>query len=168
MNEQDYNELREAGWQRPLTPVEAAELQKYLSAHPAAREEWENEMALGKLLEQLPEAPPVSSNFTARVLREAALEKAARERILSGRWHRLRNFWVVMPKWAVAVLVIALGAAGYHQHQVNARAALAKNVVEFTAAVSASDPEAMADFEPIRQLSDAQPKADIELLALMK
>jgi hypothetical protein len=168
MNEQDYNQLRENGWRRPLTESETAELQKYWAAHPAAREEWENDTALNRLMERLPSAPAVSSNFTARVLQMAALEKAARERT-NGRvgfgWDYLRSW---LPKAAVAALAITLGIASYHMHEVNTHAALAKNAVEFTAAVAASDPEAIGDIEPIRQLSDAQPKADVELIALMK
>jgi hypothetical protein len=62
-------------------------------------------------------------------------------------------------------LVLSLG---YHQHQIKTRAAFAQNVVQLTGVVSASDPELMQDFEPIRQMGEAQPKADIELIALMK
>jgi hypothetical protein len=82
------------------------------------------------------------------------------------------SVWQIISRWlpkaAVACVLLAVGVVGYHERQVNERVALAKNVVEFTAAVSASDPEAMQDFEPIRRLSDNQPKADTELLALMK
>ncbi len=168
MNEQDYNQLRELSWRRPLSAAEAEMLQKYLSASPAAREEWEDEAALNQLLERVPAAPSVASNFTARVLQTVALETAAQDRApVRGVsiWQRVRSW---LPKAAVASLVLATGVVGYHERQVNERVALAKNVVEFTAAVSASDPEAMQDFEPIRRLSDNQPKADTELLALMK
>ncbi len=168
MNEQDYNHLRELSWRRALTQNESDELQKYLQAHPAAREEWENEAALNQLLEQLPAAPPVSSNFTARVLQAVALETAAQNRAPARDLAVWPKLWRWLPKAALAGLIFGGALAGYHQQQVNARAALARNVVEFTAAVSASNPEVMQDLEPIRRLSDPQPKADTELLALMK
>jgi hypothetical protein len=168
MNEQDYNQLRELSWRRPLTAAEAETLQKYLSAHPAALTEWEDETALNQLLERVPAAPPVASNFTARVLQTVKLETAAenRESVQGLSVWQIISRW--LPKAAFACVLLAVGVVGYHERQVNERVALAKNVVEFTAAVSASDPEAMQDFEPIRRLSDNQPKADTELLALMK
>ena len=52
-----------------MTPSEEAELQKYLAANPAERADWQVEAELNRLLERLPEAPPVASNFTARVLK---------------------------------------------------------------------------------------------------
>jgi hypothetical protein len=167
MNEQDYNQLRETSWQRPLTPPETEALQQYFAAYPAAREEWESEAALNQLLEKLPAAPTVASNFTARVLQTVALEKAAQARA-GERSRPAWNFWRWFPKATIAGVLIGGAFAGYHQQQVNARAALARNAVAFTAAVSASDPEVIQDFEPIRRLSDGQPKADTELLALMK
>ena len=168
MNEQDYNQLRESGWRRRLTPAEEAELQPYLAAHPAAREEWQDEMALNDLLESLPLAPPVASNFTARVLQAAQLEAAAVNRERNRGWWSVKIFRSWLPKAAVAAVLVGSVAIGYHEQQEHARVALAQNVVEVTAAVSASDPDLMQDFEPIRRLSTPQPKADTELLALLK
>jgi hypothetical protein len=168
MNEQDYNQLRESGWRRRLTPAEEAELQKYLAARPLAREEWHSEAALNDLLESLPAAPPVASNFTARVLQAAQLETAARNRERNRGWFSARIFRNWLPKTAIAAVLVGSVFIGYHEQQEHARAALARNVIEVTAAVSASDPDLMQDFEPIRRLSNPQPKADTELLALLK
>ena len=167
MNDQDYNQLRELNWRRSLTPNEAAELQAYLTAHPAAREDWQAEAGLNQLLAQLPDAPPVSSNFTARVLQAAQLETAAHHRASARGGFHWRGLWNWLPKAAAVGLVISLASLGYHHQQMNNRAALARNVAELTEAVS-SDPQLMEDFEPIRRLSDPQPKADTELLALLK
>lgn len=168
MNEHDYQQLRELGWRRKLTPNEEAAVQDYLTAHPEAQDDWLAEAELSQLLEQLPEAP-VSSNFTTRVVQAARLEAAAHKRQRRWNlplWMRISNW---LPKAAVAGLVVAGALSfGYHQHQVSTRAAFARNVVQLSDAVSASDPELMQDFEPIRQLSNSQPKADVELIALMK
>ncbi len=165
MNDPAYNRLRELNWRRRLTDAESAELRKYLAAHPDAKEEWESETELNQLLEQLPEAPPVASNFTARVLQAVEREAAAKSRVM-GRpaWWKSIQRW--MPKAAMACLMVGLGLFTYEQHQLKTRAAMAKSVAEITAIVSASNPELLEDFEPIRRLSDPEPKADTELLAL--
>jgi len=168
MNEQDYNQLRESGWRRRLTSAEQAELQEYLAAHPIAREEWHGEAALNDLLESLPAAPPVASNFTARVLQAAQLEATVIHRERTYGWWPARIFRSWLPKAAIAGVLVGSVFIGYHEQQEHARAALARNVIEVTAAVSASDPDLMQDFEPIRRLSNPQPKADTELLALLK
>jgi hypothetical protein len=169
MNDQEYNRLRELSWRRRLTHAEEAAVHEYLSANPQSRDDWQVEAELNLLLEQLPEAPPVASNFTARVLQAVQLEDAARERTPArASWISWRFLHGWLPKAAVAGVALAVFSIGYHQHQVNARAAFARNVLELSDAVSASDPELMGDFEPIRRLSEPQPKADLELIALMK
>lgn len=165
MNDPAYQRLRELNWRRPLTEAEAAELQEYLSAHPEAKDEWESETELNQLLEQLPEAPPVASNFTARVLQTVEREVAARSRTTGwSAWLGSVRRW--LPQTAVACLTLGLGLFAYEQHQASARLAMARNVAELTRIVSASNPELLEDFEPIRRLSDPEPKADVELLAL--
>jgi anti-sigma factor RsiW len=167
MNEDPaYNRLREINWQRKLTDAETAELQGYLAAHPEAKEEWESETELNQLLEHLPEAPPVASNFTMRVLQAVEREAATRSRIKAGWPGWLGSIQRWLPKVAVACLAISLGVFTYEHHQLKTRAAMARSVAELTAIVSASNPELLEDFEPIRRLSDPEPKADVELLAL--
>lgn len=168
MNEQEYNRLREASWQRRLTPAEENGIQEHLAANPGARDDWQIEAELNRLLEHLPEAPPVSSNFTVRVLQTARLETAAGEREKSRSWISWRFLHGWLPKSAAAVVAGTLFFLGYHQHEMVVRAELARNVVQLSEAVSASDPELMNDFEPVRRLTDSQPKADLELIALMK
>jgi hypothetical protein len=120
---------------------------------------------LNQLLEKLPEAPAVASNFTALVLQAVERDAAARNRKPAKGRLDLANW---LPKAAMAALLLGFTFVGYHQYEIRNRVALAKNVAELSAAVSASDPELMKDFDPIMRLSDPQPKADIELLALMK
>lgn len=161
-----YNRLRELNWRRKLTNAEAAELQEYLAAHPEAKEEWESDTELNQLLELLPEAPPVASNFTARVLQAVEREAASPSRVTTGRPAWLVSIQRWLPKAAIACLAVSFGLFTYEQHQMKTRAAMARSVAELTAIVSASNPELLEDFEPIRRLSDPEPKADVELLAL--
>ena len=138
----------------------------YLAAHPEAKEEWESETELNQLLEQLPEAPPVASNFTALVLQAVEREAAAQPRAMGWpAWLRRVRRW--LPKAAMACLTIGLGVFAYEQHQLKTRAAMARNVAELTEMVSASNPELLEDFEPIRRLSDPEPKADVGIACLI-
>ncbi len=164
MNDPAQNRLRELLWRRRLTEAEEAELRTHLAAHPKAREDWESEAELNRFLEQLPHAPPVASNFTALVLQAVERETAARTRTSHRPWQVFFHRW--LPGTAVAALALGLGLFTYEQHQLSARATMARNVAEFTKIVSASNPELLEDFEPIRRLSDPEPKADAELLAL--
>jgi anti-sigma factor RsiW len=165
MNDPVYNDLRELSWQRNLTEAEEAQLQAWLTANPEAREEWEAEAGLNHLLEALPEAPAVSSNFTALVLQAVEREDAAMARSAQrGR----RTWWRWLPRTAVAAAVLGLGTFSY-QHQVqNNRRVMAQSVTELSQIVVASNPAFMEDFDAIQWLGDLKPKADTELLALME
>jgi hypothetical protein len=167
MNEQEYNDLRATSWQRELTPAETADLQAFLAANPSAVQEWQADAELNHLLDRRATAPAVSSNFTAQVLAAVRREAAARERQSSSGWLAgwLQRSW--LPKFAVATLAVVFSVVVYHQHEVNNRAVLARNVVALAEAVSANT-QVIEDYDSIRQLSDSQPKADTELLALMK
>jgi hypothetical protein len=170
MNDQEYHQLRELNWRRRLTPAEEGAVRDYLAANPEASEDWQIEAELNQFLERLPEAPAVSSNFTARVVQAVQLENAVRERAERPHgWLTWRFLHGWLPKAAVAGLAIGLFTLlSYHEHQVNTQRMFARNVAELSDAVVASDPDLMEDFDAIQRLSDPQPKADIELIALMK
>jgi len=165
MNDSAYQRLREEQWRRKLTEAEETELRAYFAAHPEAQEDWESDAELNQLLEHLHQAPPVSSNFTALVLQAVERDSAAAERA-SGR-SVLQYFHRWLPRAAVASLVLGVGVIAYEHHEVNVRAEMARNAARITEIVSASsNPELLQDFEAIRRLSDPEPKADVELLAL--
>ena len=63
---QDIETLLQTARARDLTEDEWAGLERWLSANPAERAEWE---AVDQLLASLPDAP-VASNFTSCVLEE--------------------------------------------------------------------------------------------------
>lgn len=163
MNDSAAQRLRELLWRRDLTDAEAAELQSLLAAHPEAQAEWEIESALNHALDALPEAPAVASNFTALVLQAVERESKLRSRT-DKRWSLYR--W--LPRFALPVLALALGLAGWHRHEMNERAAMARDVEQLGAAVVASGPDFADNFDTIRRLADSSPKADTNLLALMQ
>ena len=167
MNDPLFQQLLEISWQRRLTDAEQAQLRAYFEAHPEAAEEWLLESGLTQALDELPTVP-VSSNFTARVLQAVELEEATAAR---AREKNRRFGWPVFkwaPQTAAAALVLGIGIFSYQQHQVQARSSMAHNVLAVSQVVSASNPELMENFDVIRKLSDPQPKADTEILALLK
>jgi anti-sigma factor RsiW len=163
MSEPLFNKLRETGWRRKLTATEENELQAWLASHPEAQAEWESELALSETLERLPDAP-VSSNFTARVLQAVEREKFAASREESRRtwsWHRL------LPRAALAALVLCFGLVYYGQYQSTQRATLARNVAAVSAVAVTSDPVVLQDFEIIQHLGEST-GPDKDLLALFQ
>ncbi len=162
MNDPLYDRLREANWRRKLTAEEGAELRAWLMAHPQAEADWEAEAGLSEALNRMPDAA-VPTNFTARVLQSLEREIAVSPRpesLGSRTWRSL------LPKVAVAGLVLGLGIYSYEQHQADQRAEFARNVAVVTG-VPMPDPELLQDFETIRRLGQT-PRADDELLALLK
>ena len=165
MNDADYQQLVELSWRRKLTGAEEAELQKYLAAHPEAKAEWETDADLNRVLDGLPEAPPVASNFTARVVQAVERETAVSARAEG--WFARGRLWNWLPRAAAACLVAGVVLLGYHEHQIKAREAMARRVADLARAVSAS-PELLANYDHIRRLGDTPPRADTNLLALLK
>jgi anti-sigma factor RsiW len=172
MNELEYKRLREISWRRKLTAEEEVRLQPYLMAHPEDQAEWEDETALSQALEHLPNAP-LSSNFTAQVLQLIDLEEAANERRtkLTRDW----RWWInhLIPRFALGVLTVSLGALGFVQYQKHALEERAQNAGAFNSqlevASSRVPAEMWEDFEAIRRLSTTvSASADDELLAALK
>lgn len=160
-----YQRLRELSWRRPLTAPEQAELRAWLVAHPEAQTEAETEAVLSEALARLPDAP-APSNFTARVWqtieRDAAIpERASKTKTPSSRWWR-----VIVPRFAVASVVVGAGLLVYRHHEAVQRVELAKSFLA-VAAPSLADPKVIEDFEVICQLSPPT-AVDEELLKLME
>jgi hypothetical protein len=172
MNDSATQRIRELLWRRHLTETEAAELQGLLVAHPEARAEYEAEQALSEVLEHLPEAPAVSSNFTALVVRAVEREAQIRTRP-EVRWWSLHRW---LPRIAVASVVLGLSVAAWHHHDAEMKARvtmahvkMARDVEQLGAALVVSAPELTENFDSMRRLSDSTPgKADKELLTLMQ
>jgi anti-sigma factor RsiW len=159
-----FNKLRETSWRRKLTPAEESELRAWLAANPTARDDWEADTALTRVLDRLPDAP-VPSNFTARVLQAVELENAAAQRTAPSRgrwlWHSL------IPKTAFAALIVGVGFFSYHEARAMRRVQLARSVATVSGVASLPGPEVLKDFDAIQRLN-AAPPPDTELLALLK
>jgi anti-sigma factor RsiW len=161
-----YNRLLETSWRRELTDAEQAELRAYLAANPEAQADWSAESLLNAGLRRLPNAP-VPSNFTARVLQTVGRESAAAER---NRPRATSRFWwwkVLVPRAAVALVVVAAGWFGFGRYKAAQREELAKNLAAVAAVQAPPSREELQDFEAISRLS-LTPAADEELLALNK
>ena len=162
-----YNQLLETSWRRKLTEAEEAELRAFLLSHPEAQADWEEEAGLNQMLGRLEDAP-VASNFTSRVLQRVEWESNGKNRTPRFTWNWWRPAWSWAPGLALAGLVLGFGAVAFQRHRVTARVELARNVATISSAAALPQPGILEDFEAIRWLSVAQPKADAELLTLMQ
>lgn len=163
MNESDYNLLREKSWRGKLTPAEEASLRAWLDGHSETEADWELESDLTRALEKLPDVP-VPSNFTARVLQAVDREAAA------SRPRANRLTWLLrslLPKAAVAAVVLTVGLLTYHEQTTAKRQELVQGVKVVSGVSSLPSPEILQDFDTIRQISTT-PGPDQELIALMK
>jgi len=156
MNESEYLQLRELAWRRSLTAEEKTSLQGYLLVHPEAQQDWEEESVLNQLLVGLPNAP-LSSNFTARVLQEIDLEELrAQHQRRSGSWLDRFRLWV--PRFALAALVMTLGALGYREYEIFSLREKAKYLDRLvSAASSVPDAKIWEDFDAIARMGHGQP-----------
>jgi negative regulator of sigma E activity len=121
----------------------------------------EIESRLSEALARLPDAP-VPSNFTARVL-QAIEREDARPRATNWYW----TWRVLVPRMAVAAVVVAFAGLEIHHYEFNTRrAALTRNIMLVAAAQPMPSVDALKNFNVIQRMS--QPRADDELLALLR
>jgi anti-sigma factor RsiW len=163
MNDPLDQQLQELGWRQPLTDAGKTRLEQHLAAHPEHRAELDSELQLTRLLDQLPDAPPVASNFTAQVLQAIERENRAAARPRPAFLSRWRAW---LPRVALACLVVSVGIFTLRQQQLQSRQLLAQRIATMAQAVP--DPEMVKDFNTIRLLADEPPKADTDLLAAMQ
>jgi hypothetical protein len=125
------------------------------------RRRLEAELALNELLDSR-RPPPLSSNFTARVLAEVARESRT-ERSTEPWWRRLRWLPRLVAFAALAIVGIVIWNGGNTTH----RARLAQGAMELGTAATVPGIEAatLADFEVIRHIT-ATPKAEDDALIL--
>lgn len=157
-------QLREIAWRPALTAGERAQLDAWLAAHPEARPDWEADSALNAALARLPEKP-VPSNLTARVLAEIEREDLTTANTRKTSWLSRLGSWGWVPRFAVVVVLLGLGAWGYRHHQQQVKAA--ENLAIVSRTVPELSPELLEEFDVISSLPP-MPGADLELLAVMK
>ena len=167
MNDPLDQHFRELSWRQQLTKAEDAELQEFLAKHPEARANVEAESALTQLLEKVPPAPKVASNFTAQVMQAIEREKAVAARrppSNPGVW-RWVHTW--LPRAAVAGLAALAGVIGVHQHHRHEQAVMAQRVEQVANAFSTLGREPVEHFEPIQRIAEEPPAADTDLSTLV-
>jgi anti-sigma factor RsiW len=142
-----------------LSPEEESRLEAWLAANPDARSAWEQDRALGRALQSLPDAP-VSSNFTARVMQELDLEEA-RESRKQGGW---RLFW---PRLGWATAAVTLAIFGTQQFRNIQRTQLAVDAAMVTKDI-ARLPDAFRDFDVVESLRQIPPASDDGILIALQ
>ena len=167
MKRSDHHELLKTGLQRRLKAAEEAQLQTYFAAHPEAQAAWEEEASLSHALRELPDVP-LSSNFTAQVLRRAEAERGR-----SIALHPAAGWgWIASLKWArqaaLAAAVFALGLLSHHQYQLSYRAEVVRSAATVSSFATVPSWEMLQNFEAIHRLEDVPPKIDVELLAALQ
>jgi anti-sigma factor RsiW len=171
MNDAEFNLLLETAARRKLTAGEKDRLRACLAGDPAAKTIWEEEEALTAVLGGLPDAP-ISSNFTAQVLRR--VERDERNRRTAPaifRWLRLRRPAHQFVAAGVTLVLLALGHWQYRTAQREKMAAALAKVARSVETVSQIAPlpamEMWKDYEPISRLALTRPEADQELIEVL-
>lgn len=158
-----------------LTDHEAEQFQQELRRDPEMRASWEEEQALERCLQALPNAP-VSSNFTARVL------QAARREEPSPKVERRSKSVFQWLRWHMALPLVGAAAVSLILFQMKERtarqelAATAKVVADIAGQIApaksaSTKVELLGNFEAVRTLAHvpAEGGMDVELyMALLK
>ncbi len=160
-----FQRLQEQSWKRKLTPAEEAELRAWLAAHPDSQADWASENALNDVLERLPDVP-VSSNFTARVLKAVELETAATNRKAA---RPSRPFWMRwLPRLAVASVVLGASIVSWQEIKAVQRAKMVHSVQVVSKVSMLPSPAILEDFDAIQRLTPEPAAADEQLLSLLQ
>lgn len=157
------DDLFRLSMQPELSPEEESKLEAWLEAHPDARAAWEQDRALGRALQSLPDAP-VSSNFTARVMQELDLEEARASRAASTSRH-WRSLWPRLG-WAT-VAALALTLFGTQQFRTAQRTQLASDAALVSKDI-ARLPDAFRDFDVVDSLREITPASDDGILIALQ
>ena len=165
MHDEHYQKIMEAGWRRALTSGEEAALRQFLAAHPDARQAWGEEAALNRLLQRWP-APPVSSNFTARLLRaaqNAPVRRPWRDWLAPAQWLPEGRVW----RAAMCSMVVCVGLFSFHESQLIHRARMARELAGVSRVASLPRIEWLKDFDTINGINKVK-VADDDLLAALE
>ena len=166
MKDMRDDELLRLSLKADLTPEEESRLEAWLAAQPGARAAWDEDRALGRALQSLPDVP-LSSNFTARVLQAVEAEEAREERGRRAPEHSwLRVFW---PRLGWATAAVLLTVVVVHENRVAKRTQLVRDVAFVSEdAAKLPGPDVLEDFDAINQLRQASAGGDDELLIALQ
>lgn len=129
--------------------------------------EWDEDIALDHLLDDLPRAP-VSSNFTAQVVQLIDQERNSRRSRWADSWW---SYWPAVSfarKLAVTSLMVTIGLFAYYEYQISVRQELARSVVAVGNVASLPTLDMLEHFEAIRRLNLVPQEVDFELLAALQ
>lgn len=162
MNDPAFQNLKEVGWRRRLTAVEREQLTRLIAQRPELQEKWEQETALGRLLERQP-AAVLSSNFTSRVM-QAVQRAPIPPRQTGWKWW-MPSGW--LPRTALVLAMAGCGLFSFHEYLTVRRAQVAREVVGASRLASLPPVDWLRDFETINRLNKVK-VADDDLLSALE
>jgi hypothetical protein len=160
MKRDELHELIEQARLRPLSQDKERRLKVLLEADLSRWPEREEDMALTRLLDKLPDAP-LASNFSSRVMQTIGLE----EQRTSPTPHRFRpqawarNWFIRLGFGSTVALILVLG---WNQTVQQERKQIAESVVTVSEVASVPSVEVLVDFEAIQSLGAVPPDEDVE------
>ena len=172
MKQHELKELMERARLRTLSPEDEHRLQEFLEADPGVWPDWEEDMALSRVLDAMPDAP-LASNFSARVMlaveQEERSSSTARPRPGLAWWSR---HWVARLGLVSSVAIIVAIGWQQHQQQKRERSQIAESVATISEVASVPSVEILRDFDVIQSLDAVPPaetvEADLTLLAALE
>lgn len=162
MNQNEFEKLKLASWQRRLTDQESSALEVHFAAHPEMRTEWDEDVGLAQTIRHLPQVP-VSSNFTGLVLRAVDREFARPVQESPAFYDWLRGHW--LRSTALASLLVCGGLISAQQYRSVQRMNMAQGVSAVSQA-AAFPHQWLEDFDAINRFD--RPPVDNELLAALQ
>ncbi|MBI4660190.1 MAG: hypothetical protein HY735_15225 [Verrucomicrobia bacterium] len=169
----DNSKLPKSTQSQDAKPEDAAQERTGPEGVPHREPAWEEEIRLNEILRRLPDAP-LSSNFTARVLREVERElQASARRPGLAKWGRFAEVlrWSGWgPKLVALAAIASVASISIYQHRIAVREEMARSVAAFSNVAAGQSMELLLNFEAIKRLPD-MPKnheVDVELLAALR
>jgi anti-sigma factor RsiW len=165
MRDEHYQKIMETSWRRKLNSEEEAALEKFLAAHPEAQKTWAEDAALNRILQRWP-VPPLSSNFTARLLLTVQTAPGRRSWI----------HWFAPAEWlpegraarlAMCSMMVCVGLFSFHESEVVHRAKIARELAGVSRVATLPRMEWLKDFDTIKGISQTK-VADDDLLAALE
>jgi anti-sigma factor RsiW len=169
MNEVRNDELMQLSMRRELAPEEWSLLEAHFAARPEDRARWEEERALSRAVQSLPDMP-ISSNFTARVLQTIEAEQShAIRKAVPRPW--LPRLLPRLGLGALAASVAFFSAQKWFQAATNEKFARDISLAATDLATVPNPEVVLQDFDAIRelgQMSAVSVSDDDELLRLLQ
>lgn len=162
MNDPMFEELLALRLKRPLTPDEHTRLAGWLATHPADRPRWAEATVLAEALHRLP-APPVSSNFMARVWQDIETEERPGALAPTAAGWRGWFRWPSLAQQFALAAVLLVAVVLFQGRRARSQAQVARSIEQVTTLTRLPSVALLKDFEAISRLN--QSAADVELLA---